>query len=179
MTEILRTNEQAWSAHTAAEFVTLDVDATMSTMTENPTVLHVATSVGARGREAVRQFYTDHFIGHQASDMQLLVTSHTATETSVVEEMTISFTHDAEIPWILPAVEPSGRRVVVPIVAVIGTRNGLVHTEHIYWDQATVLAQMGLVDTSQLPIIGAEQADLLSPSPAPEKFNRLLIGRST
>jgi carboxymethylenebutenolidase len=90
------TSEQVWDAHTAAEFATSDVEATMATMTDNPTVLHVSTSVGAHGREAVRRFYTEHFIGHQAGDMRLDLTSRTATADRVVDEMTISFTHDVE-----------------------------------------------------------------------------------
>jgi hypothetical protein len=113
------------NAHTAAEFATSDVEATMATMTDDPTVLHVSTSVGAHGREAVRRFYTEHFIGHQASDMRLELTSRTATAERVVDEMTISFTHDVAIPWILPGIPPTGRPVVVPIVAVITFVDGL------------------------------------------------------
>jgi carboxymethylenebutenolidase len=133
--------ERVWEAHTAAEFVSADVDATMATMTDEPVVLHVPTSIGARGRTAVRRFYGDHFIGHQARDMQLELVSRTATVDRVVDEMTISFTHDVEIPWVLPGVAPTGRRVVVPLVAVVGMRDGLIDSEHIYWDQASVLAQ--------------------------------------
>ena len=151
----LDANERIWEAHTAAEFTSQDVDATMATMTDDPVVVHVATAIGARGREAVRRFYADHFIGHQARDMHLVLTSRTATPVRVVDEMTISFTHDMLMDWILPGVAPTGRKVVVPIVAVIGMRDGLVDCEHIYWDQATVLAQVGLLDPVGLPITGA------------------------
>lgn len=170
--------ERAWDAHTAAEFVTTDVDATMATMTDDPVVVHVATSVGARGRDAVRRFYTEHFIGHQATDMTLQPTTRTVTPERIVDEMTISFTHDREIPWILPGVAPTGRRVVIPIVTVIGMRDGLVHTEHIYWDQASVLAQVGLIDPSGLPVVGAQQVDALAEDPASSAFNQLLPARS-
>lgn len=174
MTDDVTRNEQAWSDHTAAEFRTGDVDATMATMTDDPTVLHVATSIGAHGRDGVRRFYTDHFIGHQAQDMQLEVSSHTATSDRVIEEMTISFTHDTAIPWILPGVTPTGRRVVVPIVTVIGMRGGLVDSEHIYWDQASVLAQVGLLDPAGLPVMGVDQVQPLSADPGPDLFNALL-----
>jgi hypothetical protein len=56
----------------------------------------------------VRRFYADYFIGHQAQDIRLELVSRTATADRVVDEMTISFTHDAEIPWVLPGVAPTG-----------------------------------------------------------------------
>jgi carboxymethylenebutenolidase len=166
--------ERVWEAHTAAEFVSADVDATMATMTDDPVVLHVPTSIGARGRTAVRRFYADHFIGHQAHDMRLELVSRTATVDRVVDEMTISFTHDVEIPWVLPGVAPTGRRVVVPLVAVIGMRDGLIDSEHIYWDQASVLAQVGLLDPTGLPVTGMEQADAVTPDAVAERFNAII-----
>lgn len=166
--------EDVWERHTKSEFVDTDVEATMETMTDDPSVLHVATSVGARGRDSVRAFYRNHFIGHQASDMTLQPTSRTVTLECLVDEMTISFTHDTVIPWILPGVEPTGRRVTVPIVTVIGMRDGLVHTEHIYWDQATVLAQIGLIDGSDLPVIVEGQAEALLADAPEGAINALL-----
>jgi carboxymethylenebutenolidase len=166
--------ERVWEAHTAAEFVSADVDATMATMTDDPVVLHVPTSIGARGRTAVRRFYADHFIGHQAHDMRLELVSRTVTVDRVVDEMTISFTHDVEIPWVLPGVAPTGRRVVVPLVAVIGMRDGLIDSEHIYWDQASVLAQVGLLDPTGLPVTGMEQADAVTPDAVAERFNAII-----
>lgn len=168
------TIEEVWDRHTKAEFVDTDVDATMATMTDDPCVVHVATSVGARGRGPVAAFYRDHFIGHQASDMELELLSRTVTTECLVDEMKISFTHDNEIPWILPGVAATGRRVAVPIVTVIGMRHGLVHTEHIYWDQATVLAQVGLLDPTHLPVIANGQAEALTATAPADVFNRLL-----
>ena len=98
--------ERTWNAHTAAEFVTADVDATMATMTDAPVVLHVPTSIGARGRDAVRRFYAEHFIGHQAADMTLTVLSRTATADRVVDEIIISFTHDVESGGCSPGWRP-------------------------------------------------------------------------
>jgi carboxymethylenebutenolidase len=166
--------EGVWERHTKAEFVDTDVEATMETMTGDPSVLHVATSIGARGRESVRAFYRDYFIGHQASNMTLLPLSRTVTLECLVDEMTISFTHDAVIPWILPGLEPTGRRVTVPIVTVIGMRDGLVHSEHIYWDQATVLAQIGLIDARGLPVVVEGQAEALG-ADAPESTRNALL----
>jgi carboxymethylenebutenolidase len=166
---------RVWEAHTAAEFVSADVDATMATMTDDPVVLHVPTSIGARGGTAVRRFYADHFIGHQDQDMRLELVSRTATVDRLVDEMMISFTHDVEIPWVLPGVAPTGRRVVVPLVAVVGMRDGLVDSEHIYWDQASVLAQVGLLDPTGLPVTGAKQAEAMAADAGAELFNTLIM----
>lgn len=174
MTVDLAGTETTWDAHTSAEFVDRDVDATMATMTDDPVVVHVPTAVGACGLEAVRDFYATWFIGHQASDMQLSLSSRTVTAERVVDELVISFTHDTVIPWILPGVAPTGRRVVVPIVTVIGMREGLVASEHIYWDQATVLAQVGLIDPEGLPVTGPQQLDTLGEESDPSAFNALL-----
>lgn len=175
MSTNIAANERVWDEHTAAEFVLADVDATMATMTDDPVVLHVPTSTGARGRTAVRRFYADHFIGHQAQDMHLELMSRTATADRVVDEMTIAFTHDVEIPWVLPGVAPTGRRVVMPIVTVIGMRDGLVDSEHIYWDQASVLAQVGLLDPTGLPVTGVEQVKAMAADAGPELFNTLIV----
>ena len=166
--------EEMWDRHTAAEFATADVDATMETMTDDPSVLHVATSIGARGRSPVRDFYRDYFVGHQASDMKLDPLTRTVTPQCLVDEIIISLTHDAIIPWLLPGIEPTGRRLTVPIVTVIGIKEGLVHTEHIYWDQASVLVQAGLLDPAGLPVTGADQREALAHDAPPEAFNRLL-----
>jgi carboxymethylenebutenolidase len=147
----------------------------MATMTDDPVVMHVPTSIGARGRTEVRGFYADYFIDHQAQDMRLELVSRTATADRVVDEMTISFTHDVEIPWVWPGDAPTGRRVVVPLVAVVGLRGGLTDSEHIFWDQASVLAQVGLLDSTGLPVTGVEQADAVTPDAGAELFNALIM----
>jgi carboxymethylenebutenolidase len=157
--------ENVWDAHTAAEFVTADVDATMATMTADPVVVHVPTMVGARGGAEVRRFYAEHFIGRQPADLALEVLSRTATASRVVDELVVSFTHTCEVPWILPGVAPTGRALRVALVVVIGIAGGLVESEHIYWDQASVLVQLGLLDSGQVPVSGAEQAALVRGEP--------------
>ena len=93
--------------------------------------------------------------------------------------MMISFTHDVEIPWVLPGVAPTGRRVVVPLVAVVGMRDCLIDSEHIYWDQASVLVQVGLLDPTGLPVTGAKQVDALAADAAVEQFNALIPKRGS
>ena len=107
--------------------------------------------------------------------MRLGLVSRTATVDRVVDEMTISFTHDVEIPWVLPSVAPTGRRVVVPLVAMIGIRDGLIDSEHIYWDQASVFAQVGLLDSTGLPVIGVKQAAAVATGAGVKLFNVLLM----
>ena len=154
-----------FDAHVRAEFVDRDVEATMATMTERPYVNHVPVMTGGFGREAVRRFYAEHFVGKWPADTQVRPVSRTAGQGRVVDELLISFTHDVEMPAILPGVPPTGRRVELPFVVVMGTEGGKVAYEHIYWDQAGLLVQVGLLDPAGLPVVGAEAArKLLDPA---------------
>ena len=154
-----------FDAHVRAEFVDRNVDATMATMTERPYVNHVPVMTGAHGREAVRRFYADHFIGQWPADTQVRPVSRTAGQGRVVDELLISFTHDVEMPAILPGVAPTGRRVELPFVVVMGVEGGRVAYEHIYWDQASLLVQVGLLDPEGLPVAGVEETrKLLDPA---------------
>jgi carboxymethylenebutenolidase len=147
--------------HVACEFVEKDVDATMRTMTAEPYVWHVPVLTGAAGGEAVRRFYSSEFIGHTPEDATLHPISRTASEDRVIDEFVLEFTHDSEVPWMLPGVPPTGRKVRIPTVVVMGFEDGKVAHEHIYWDQASVLVQLGLLDPSRHPVAGGEQADRL------------------
>ncbi|NMH80060.1 ester cyclase [Pseudonocardia xinjiangensis] len=147
-----------WAAHTAAEFVTRDVDATMRTMTDNPTVLHVPTGMGGVGFDGVRDFYQQWFVGRNPADLSIVSMSQTIGDASIVDEMLITFTHDIEIPWILPAVAPTGKQVRIPVIGIVGFEGADVASERIYWDQAAVLAQVGLLDSAaaeRLPFVTA------------------------
>jgi len=130
-------------------------------MTASPQVISVPLAMGGRGWNEVRDYYARHFIGRTPRDIRLEPLSRTADKERVVDEIVVSFTHDVEMPWILPGIAPTGRRVEIPIVAVIAFRDGKVASEHIYWDQASVLAQVGLLPSSGLPLLGAGQAKAL------------------
>jgi carboxymethylenebutenolidase len=147
--------------HVGAEFVEKDIDATMDTMVEEPYVWHVPALTGASGRDAVRRFYTTALIGCTPADAMLRPIARTVSEDRVIDEFVLEFTHDCEMPFMLPGVAPTGRRVRIPTVVVMGFEGGKVAYEHIYWDQASVLVQIGLLDRAQLPIAGSEQADRL------------------
>lgn len=136
-----------------------DLETTMATMTESPHLNHVPTMMGGVGREGVRAFYRDHLVGRFfPPDVTMTAVSRTVGEAQIVEEMVISFTHTTEIDWMLPGVKPTGKRVEAAFVVVVGVSNGKVSHEHIYWDQASVLVQVGLLDPTGLPVVGAEGA---------------------
>jgi carboxymethylenebutenolidase len=153
-------------AHTAAEFETHDIEATMATMSGNPHVTHVPTMTGGKGFAAVKSFYDTWFIGHWPEDTVVTPLSRTVGESQVVDEVIITFTHDREMPALLPGVKPTGRKVTIPFVVVVGfDENGKISHEHIYWDQASMLVQLGLIDPATLPVTGGEQAArLLDPT---------------
>jgi carboxymethylenebutenolidase len=136
----------AWQQHTYAEFVLKDADAAIATMTENPYLLMIATGTACIGRAAVREYYADQFLPAIPPDLELASLSQTIGSDRLVEEMVVRFTHTIEMDWLLPTLRPSGRRAEFIIAAVIGFEDGKVAHEHIYWDQATLLSQMGVLD---------------------------------
>jgi carboxymethylenebutenolidase len=147
-----------FDTHVRAEFVERSVEATMATMTDAPYVTHVPVMTGGYGRDQVRDFYTKWFVGRWPADVEVTQVSRTVGQGRVIDELIASFTHDVEMPALLPGVAPTGRKVVLPHVVVMGIVEGKVAYEHIYWDQGSLLAQVGLIDAAQLPVTGAEQA---------------------
>ena len=147
-----------WEAHCRYEFETRDVDATMATMTSEPYVNHIPTMTGGVGHDQLKRFYRYHFIGGNPPDTELSPISRTVGVDQIVDEMLFKFTHTSEVDWMLPGVRPTGRQVEIPLVAIVGFVNGKVAHEHIYWDQASVLVQIGLLDPEGLPVAGVETA---------------------
>jgi len=155
-----------WEAHTAAEFLQRDADAAIATMTETPHLLHVPSGTGASGREPLRAFYRDVFIPQAPDDFELHLLTRTVGQNRVVDEFVVTFTHSLRMDWFLPGVAATGKRLSVPHVCVVAFEAGLIASEHIYWDQASVLRQLDMLDPG-LPVPGAEQAAaLLSTSAA-------------
>jgi carboxymethylenebutenolidase len=150
--------EKLWDEHTKYEFATPDVEATLATMVDDAYVNHVPVMTGGKGKSALRAFYGTDFIPCIPPDFKMTDVSRTVGESRLVDEMVISFTHTIEMPWILPGVAPTGRYVEVPLVAIVGFREGKLAHENIYWDQASVLKQIGLLNGDGLPAHGAETA---------------------
>jgi carboxymethylenebutenolidase len=136
----------------------------MATMADDPYLVHVPVLTGGVGWDEVRDFYANVFIGHWPKDTAAHRVSRTEGHSQVVDELVMSFTHDVEIGALLPGVPPTGRAVRLPVCVVAGFSGGKLTHEHIYWDQASLLVQVGLLDPSGLPVTGSEQAEhLLSP----------------
>jgi carboxymethylenebutenolidase len=147
-----------WDTHCMHEFGTRDVDATMRTMVAQPYVNHVPTMTGGVGHDDLKRFYKYHFIPTTPADTKLIPISRTIGEGILVDEMLFCFTHDIEIDWMLPGLKPTGKYVEIPLVAIIKFRGDKLYNEHIYWDQASVLVQIGLLKPDGLPVAGVETA---------------------
>ena len=147
-----------WEAHCRHEFETRDVDATIATMVAEPYVNHVPTMTGGVGHDQLKRFYKHHFVGVNPPDFRLTPISRTVGTSSVVDEFIVRFTHTTEMDWLLPGVPPTGRTVEIPMVAIVKFEGDKLVHEHIYWDQASVLVQIGLLDRAGLPVAGVETA---------------------
>jgi len=148
-----------WEEHTKHEFATRDTESTLATMVEDAYVNHVPVLTGGVGKNALRLFYSRDFIPSMPPDTKLTPISRTVGEEQLVDEMIFSFTHTKEMPWMLPGIAPTNRPVQVALVAIVRFRDGKLAHEHIYWDQASVLKQIGLLTDPGLPVFGAESAD--------------------
>jgi carboxymethylenebutenolidase len=147
-----------WDKHCEYEFGTRDVAATMATMVAEPYVNHIPTMTGGVGHKELSRFYQHHFVNSNPPDTRLVPLSRTVGATQIVDELLFCFTHTTEIDWMLPGVPPTGKYVEIPLVAIVKFRGDKLYHEHIYWDQASVLVQVGLLDPQGLPVAGAETA---------------------
>jgi carboxymethylenebutenolidase len=147
-----------WEQHCLYEFGERDVPKTMATMVDEPYVNHIPTMTGGVGAKELARFYRHHFVNSNPRDTKIVPVSRTIGADQLVDEVLFCFTHDVEIDWMLPGVKPTGKHVEVPLVAIIKFRDGKLCHEHIYWDQASVLAQIGLIDDTKLPVVGRGQA---------------------
>jgi len=136
-----------------------DLETTMATMGDNPHLNSVPVMTGGVGRKGVREFYRDHLVGKFfPPDVKMVNVSRTVGSDQLVDELVISFTHTTVIDWLLPGVPPTGKKVEMAVAVIVGVRNGKISHEHIYWDQAGVLIQVGLLNPARLPVSGAESA---------------------
>jgi carboxymethylenebutenolidase len=154
-----------WEAHLQSEFVAHNTEDALATMVEDAYVNDIPVMTGGIGKPAVREFYAKYFIPQIPPDTEMIPISRTIGTDQLVDEMVFKFTHTIQMDWMLPGIAPTGKRVEVPLVAIIQFRDDKVAHEHIYWDQASVLVQIGLLDPSTLPVVGADSArKLLDPN---------------
>ena len=148
--------ENLWEEHMRHEFATHNTEDTLTTMVDDAYVNHIPVLTGGVGKEALREFYSKRFIPQMPPDTEVTPVSRTIGTDQLVDEMIFKFTHTMRMDWMLPGVAPTGRRVEVPLVAIVRFRENKLAHEHIYWDQASVLVQLGLLDKSKLPVAGIE-----------------------
>ena len=149
---------QLWEEHVRHEFATHNTEDTLATMVEDAYVNHVPVLTGGAGRDELREFYSKRFIPQMPPDTEMVPISRTIGNNQLVDEMVFKFTHTVRMDWMLPGIAPTGKRVEVPLVAIVQFREGKLAHEHIYWDQASVLVQLGLIDAATLPVAGVETA---------------------
>lgn len=158
---------QLWDKHCEYEFAARDVPKTMSTMVAEPYVNHVPTMTGGVGHRQLSRFYKHHFVNANPQDTRLIPISRTVGTDRLVDEMLFCFTHTCEIDWMLPGIPATGKYVEIPLVAIINFRGDKLYHEHIYWDQASVLVQIGVLDPHRLPVAGRETAKKLLDETSP------------
>jgi carboxymethylenebutenolidase len=150
-----------WDKHCEYEFASRNVANTMATMVPEPYVNHIPTMTGGVGNQMLSRFYQHHFVNSNPPDTSLTPISRTVGSTQIVDEMLFCFTHTCEIDWMLPGIPPTGKRVEIPLVAIVKFRGDKIYHEHIYWDQASVLVQIGKLEPHGLPVAGIESAQKL------------------
>lgn len=160
---------EVFQQHLNAE-LTGDIEATMATMTDEPYVNHVPLLAGGVGQQGVLDFYTDHLVGKIfPPDIQITTVSRTVGEDQLVEEVVATFTHTVPIDWLLPGVDPTNKPVEMAAVIIIKFEDNKIAHEHIYWDQASILVQVGLLDPTGLPVSGVEEARKVLDPTAPSR----------
>ncbi|KAH9484921.1 hypothetical protein JR316_0001823 [Psilocybe cubensis] len=163
--------EAIWDEHTLYEFGERSVEKTMSTMVAEPYVNDIPNMTGGIGRKALTDFYQNHFIHQNPADSTLEVVTRTVGSDRIIDEFVCHLTHDQTIDWLLPGVPPTGKKLSIPMISVVNVRGDRLYNEHIWWDQATVLRQAGILPT-YVPFPLLDDSD--APPPLGEGHRQLL-----
>ena len=158
------------------KFFDRNLKQTLSTYTthKSPHVTHVPTLTGGIGAAELEKFYSQYFCNPSSLDLTLL--SRTSGADRVIDEMHVKFKHTEEMPWILPGVSPTNKRVEIAVVSIVTLRGGKLYHEHVYWDQASVLFQIGLLDPTSVPKDALKPGAEKLPIVGKEAARRLLRG---
>ncbi len=160
-----------WEEHLKAEFQDRDAAASCDTMVASPYVNHVPVLTGGVGRRQLEHFYGRYFIPGTPPDVELVPISRTVGQNRIVDEFVFRCTHTVPMEWLLPGVAPTGRRLELVMVVIVSFEGGKIHHEHIHWDQASALVQLGLLDSAGLPVAGVETArKMLAPESVPSNL---------
>jgi carboxymethylenebutenolidase len=152
---------EVWQQHIYSEFVMKDANAALATMSDNPHVLMVPVASGGRGRDGVYKYYHELFLAQLPADITSVLISQVLGTDILAEEAVYEFTHDRAMDWMIPGVPPTGKRIEVGVVGIITFEKGKIASEHLYWDHASVLAQVGVVNAATVPVKGVESARTL------------------
>jgi hypothetical protein len=106
---------------------------------------------GGVGTEELTRFYSEFFLPSSPPSFHMRLVSRTIGTDRIVDELYIQFKHTVEMPWILPGVPPTNQKVEIVLVSIVGLRGGKIWHERVYWDQASVLFQVGLLDPEEVP----------------------------
>src|SRR5881409_4161188 len=158
LTAVQESLSQLWEEHVRHEFATHNTEDTLATMVEDAYVNHVPVMTGGVGQDQLREFYSKRFIPQMPPDTSMTPVSRTVGIDRVVDEMVFEFTHTIKMDWMLPGIQPTNQHVKIPLVVIVHFRDGKLAREHIYWDQASVLVQLGLIDAANLPVAGVGTA---------------------
>ena len=162
-----------WEMHLASEFAHKNTDEALATMTDNPRVTIVPTMIGGQGREEMHTFYSKYFLNQIPPDLEIVPISRTIGEARVVDELVLRFTHSTQMDWVLPGIPATQKRIEFAMVVVVHVEDGKIASENIYWDNATVLRQVGLLPDPKLPVLGAESArNMIEPAPLNHLIHR-------
>jgi carboxymethylenebutenolidase len=142
---------ELWERHMACEFELKDADLAVSTMVDDATVMHLPSMSGGTGKENLRRYYADVFIPAIPADTTNEPIARSVGDGLVVDEFIMRMTHDRDVPFLLPGLAPTGKTVEIPAIVIVRFRGDLMESERLYWDQAAVLRQLGLIDRS-LPV---------------------------
>jgi len=138
-------NLRLWEEHLKGEFETKDENLSLSTMVEDASVLTIPTRWGGKGKAALKPLYRDEFIPSIPSGWEHTLINRVVTDNCIVEEAMMRFRHTKQMDWFLPGVPPTGKPIEIEFVIVVEFRGGKMAAERIYWDQASVLRQVGLL----------------------------------
>ena len=147
-----------WNEHLRAEFGAHNADEAVSTMVENPRINQVPVAIGGNGIEEVKEYYGKYFLPQLPPDMEIVPVSRAIGQGRVVDELVLRFTHTIAMDAVLSGIPPTGKRVELALVAIVQFEGDKIAQETLYWDQASVLVQLGVLQPGRLPVVGAEGA---------------------
>jgi len=168
--------ERGGEENVEAKFNTKDAEKILETFTTapKPFVNYTPTMTGGIGRDELLRFYNDFFVPATPPSFLMRLLSRTIGVDRIVDELHITFKHTTEMPWMLPGIPPTNKKVEVVLVSIVGLRGGKLHYERVYWDQASVLLQVGLLDPEEISEGLKEKGVAMLPVAGPEAARKIM-----